>query len=82
MSAAPPPSPPLNRLAVVAFATSLALGPVAFWLTIPLAAVARTRIRRSAQGGAGLARAAIAISCIYLALTIVVAALAFVVRAT
>ncbi|WP_328354386.1 hypothetical protein OG976_23475 [Mycobacterium sp. NBC_00419] len=61
---------------MVAFALSVAFGSVLFWLTIPMAALAGSRIRKSQQGGAGLARAALVISCIYVALAIVVVALA------
>lgn len=61
---------------MLAFALSIAFGSVLFWLTIPMAARAGARIRQSQQGGAGLARAALVISCIYATLVIVVVALA------
>ncbi len=73
----PAPAPPVvNRLAMVTFAVSVVFGCVLFWLTIPMAVLAGSRIRRSQQGGAGLARAALVISCIYIALVIVVVTLA------
>jgi hypothetical protein len=70
----------VNALAVVAFVLVLLFGPFVVALTIPMAFVARSQISRSGQSGAGLAKAALALSAIYLAVGAVVLILALVVR--
>jgi hypothetical protein len=70
------PAARVNRLAVLALVAVLLLGPFVALLTIALSLTAGMQIKRSGQGGAGLAKAALAISCIYLVFGIVVTALA------
>jgi hypothetical protein len=66
------PAGEVNRLAVTSFAVALFFGWFAAPVTMPLAYVARNQIRRSGQGGAALAKAALVISFIYLTLAITV----------
>ncbi|KUI25569.1 hypothetical protein AU196_22390 [Mycobacterium sp. IS-1742] len=70
-----PPDPPLNRLAVATFVTALVFGLAAALITLPLSYVAHRQIETSGQGGAGLARAAMVISGLYLVIGLVVVGL-------
>ncbi len=63
-TAEPPTS--LDPLAVATFVAALLLGPFAAPFTLPLSVLASHRIRTSQRCGAGLARAAMNISLIYL----------------
>lgn len=69
------PAAGVNRLAVVTFVATLALGLVVAPLTLPLAFVAHRRVAETGHGGAGLAKASMVISGIYLAVGVVVMAL-------
>lgn len=86
-SSGPSPSPSstpsrtgaLNAMAVASFVLVFVAGILAP-VTIVMAYVAKAQIRRSGQAGGSLAKAAIVISCVYLAAGTVVAMLyAFVV---
>lgn len=88
---APPPAPvsprpgsavlnqaaPLNKLAVGTFVAALFLGLVVAPFTLPLALVAQRQIQDSGESGAGLARAAVIISGVYLIFGVVVLGLYF-----
>lgn len=78
-SAAPPPgyppaSPPTNRTAIVALVFSLLIAPIG----LILGYIARGQIRRSHEGGAGLAMAAIIIGWIWTTVSIIIIAIAIV----
>jgi hypothetical protein len=73
------PSTGAHPLAVASFLLVLLLGPFVVPLTVPLSLFARSQISRTGQGGAGLVKAALALSCIYLAAGVVVLVLALVV---
>jgi hypothetical protein len=63
-------------MALVSFVLVLLLGPLAAAVTLPMSLAARSQIARAGRGGAGLATAALALSCMYLVAGAVVAALA------
>lgn len=65
-----------NRLALAAFVMVLFFGLFAVWLTLPMAHIARRQIAQSGQGGAGLAKAAIAVGYCWLAVGVAVLVLA------
>ena len=66
---APPPAPPnTNGTAIAALVFSLLLPPVG----IVLGYVARSQIRQSGEGGAGLAKAALVIGWIFVVVPVVV----------
>ncbi|MDZ4269658.1 MAG: hypothetical protein U1D00_28915 [Mycobacterium sp.] len=67
-----PPSAQVNRLAVLAFALVLILGPLAVPVAMPMAAAGQRQIGRNGQSGAGLARAALFIGAVYLVIGAVV----------
>ncbi|KUI39021.1 DUF4190 domain-containing protein [Mycobacterium sp. GA-2829] len=69
------PAPPLNRLAVATFVTTLVFGLVAALFTLPLSYVAHRQIEASGESGSGLARAAMVISGLYLLIGFVVVGL-------
>ncbi|SBS75489.1 conserved exported hypothetical protein [uncultured Mycobacterium sp.] len=82
--AAPPPAgvssnAPISSLALTSFVLVLLMGPFIAPLTIPLSLVARRRIAQTGIGGIGLAKAALAMSCIYLVAAAVVAILILIV---
>jgi hypothetical protein len=77
--AAAPPGGNVNSLAAAAFALVLLLGPFVVPLTIPMSLFARSQISRTGEGGTGLVKAVLALSCIYLAAGVVVLTLALVV---
>lgn len=66
----------LNRLAVAAFTIAMFFGFLAP-VTCAMGLAARAQIRSSGQAGAGLARAAVVISVVYLTIGLVVAGLYF-----
>lgn len=70
-----PPAPPLNRLAVATFVTTLVFGLAAALFTLPLSYVAHRQIETLGQSGSGLARAAMVISGLYLVIGLVVVGL-------
>ncbi len=78
-AASPPAAPstdaPINSLALASFVLVLLMGPFIAPVTIPLSMIARGRIAHTGAGGAGLAKAALAISCIYLVAAAAVIAL-------
>jgi len=78
---APPPGPDLNKLAVVTFVATLLLGLVVAPLTLPLSYLADRQIQASGQSGAGLARASMIISSVYLMIGAVVIGLYIYLRA-
>ncbi|OBF48765.1 DUF4190 domain-containing protein [Mycolicibacterium monacense] len=69
------PAPPLNRLAVATFVTTLVFGLATALFTLPLSYVAHRQIETSGQGGSGLARAAMVISGVYVVVGAVVVGL-------
>jgi hypothetical protein len=73
------PTTGVNSLAAASFVLVLLLGPFVAPLTIPLSLLARSQISRTREGGAGLVKAVLALSCIYLAAGLVVLVLALVV---
>ncbi|QEN11961.1 hypothetical protein ACRDU6_04095 [Mycolicibacterium sp. ELW1] len=58
----------------------LLMGPFIAPLTIPLSLIARRRIAQGGTAGFGLAKAALAMSCIYLAAAAVVVVLVLIVK--
>lgn len=66
------PQAELNRLAAVSFLLVVFLGPLVAWLTLPMAYLAQRQTGGNGQGGTGLAKAALVISCAYLALGLAV----------
>ncbi len=69
------PAPPLNRLAVATFVTTLVFGLPAALFTLPLSYIAHRQIETSGQSGSGLARAAMVISGVYVVIGVVVVGL-------
>jgi hypothetical protein len=67
-----------NSLAAAAFLLVLLLGPFVAPVTMPLGLLARRQISQTPQSGGGLATATVAISCAYLAVGVVLVALALV----
>lgn len=65
------PAGGINRLAVAAFLLVLLLGPFGITLALPMSYIARRQMGRSGQGGAALARAAVTICYLYLAVGLV-----------
>lgn len=77
----PSANPGVDHVAAAAFVLVVLFGPFVAPLTLPMSYVAGRRIGKSGQSGAGLAKAAKAISYVYLALAVVVLGLyLFVVR--
>lgn len=74
---ASPPTPPLNRLAVATFGITLVFGLAVALFTLPLSYLACRQIETTGQSGSGLARAAMAISGVYLVIGMVVIGLYF-----
>lgn len=78
MTPAPPaaPAPPLarrlNRLAAATFGAALFFGLVVAPFTLPLSYLAQRQVQASGQDGAGLAKAAMLISALYLVIGAVV----------
>lgn len=66
----------INPLAAVSLVLVLFLGPFVAPATLPMGLVARSQISRSRRDGKGLATAAIALSCVYLAAAAVLLTLA------
>ncbi|GAY17817.1 hypothetical protein [Mycobacterium sp. shizuoka-1] len=78
--AGPATNAPISSLALASFVLVLLMGPFIAPLTIPLSLIARRHITQSGSAGAGLAKAALAMSCIYLIAAAVVVVLLVVVR--
>jgi hypothetical protein len=64
---ADPPTAGMNPMAVAAFVLALVFGPFVIPITLPMAYVARRQISGSGQGGATLAKAAVLVNLVYLA---------------
>jgi hypothetical protein len=75
-AAAPVSAAKVDGLAVSSFVLVLLLGPFVAPVTMPMGFVARSRIARSGGAGQAFATAAVALSCVYFALGVVVIALA------